>query len=231
MTTATVDWDELKGAWGDYQKAVDDWLGAVVEATHHHQSGSLEHGPFEGPDHLRECFEGEWAIEVVDGNLAHEVDDSVEAACLIGVGRYSERQRPKVGKCVDGRVCFDRDLLGRLAEKEDAGERNGFARSSFRRVQSDVHTAVALSDDPSGDLQMRSCVLAEADHGRPRDDRWRTVEADTGEVFAQDAQSGDRAGSHKGRLSRASGRRKDDRPTIYLYRGCVEGKIATFEET
>lgn len=36
MSTATVDWDELKGAWGDYQKAVDDWLVAVVEATHHH---------------------------------------------------------------------------------------------------------------------------------------------------------------------------------------------------
>ncbi len=29
MSTATVDWDELKGAWGDYQKAVDDWLTAA----------------------------------------------------------------------------------------------------------------------------------------------------------------------------------------------------------
>lgn len=62
---------------------------------------------------------------------------------------------------------------------------------------------------------MRRCVLAEADHGRPRDDRWRTAEADTGEVFAQDAQSGDRAGCYKGRLSRASGRRKDDRLTVH----------------
>lgn len=90
--------------------------------------------------------------------------------------------------------------------------------------------AVALSDDPSGDLQMRSCVFAEADHGGPRDNRWGTTETDAGEVFAQDAHSGDRAGSYKGRPSRASGRGKDYRLAVYLYGGCAERKITTFEE-
>ena len=29
MTVAELDWNEFKGAWADYQKAVDEWLAAA----------------------------------------------------------------------------------------------------------------------------------------------------------------------------------------------------------
>ena len=32
----SVDWNDLKGAWGDYQKAVDGWLTAASDPGSEH---------------------------------------------------------------------------------------------------------------------------------------------------------------------------------------------------
>ncbi len=33
----SVDWNDLKGAWGDYQKSVDAWLTAAADPTSDHE--------------------------------------------------------------------------------------------------------------------------------------------------------------------------------------------------